>query len=41
LGRITVGNVEQHAERAVQIASMLDINTCPPIQLATQRREIS
>jgi ATP-dependent protease HslVU (ClpYQ) peptidase subunit len=41
LGRITVGNVEQHAERAVQIASMLDINTCPPIQLVTQRREIS
>ena len=30
---------EQHAEKAVQIASMLDINTCPPIQLVTQRRE--
>ena len=31
---------EQHAEKAVQISSMLDINTCPPIQLVTQRREI-
>ena len=41
LGRLTLGNIERHAERAVQIASMLDINTCPPIQLATQRREIS
>ena len=30
---------EQHAEKAVQISSMLDINTCPPIQLVTQRRE--
>jgi ATP-dependent protease HslVU (ClpYQ) peptidase subunit len=41
LGRLTLGNIERHAERAVQIASMLDINTCPPIQLVTQRREIS
>jgi len=41
LGRITVGNVEQHARRAVEIASMLDINTCPPIQLVTQRRELT
>lgn len=39
LGRLTIGNVEQHAEKSVQIASMLDINTCPPIQLVTQRRE--
>ena len=31
---------ERHAEKAVQISSMLDINTCPPIQLVTQRREI-
>jgi ATP-dependent protease HslVU (ClpYQ) peptidase subunit len=41
MGRLTIGNVEQHAEKAVQIASMLDINTCPPIQLVTQRREIT
>ncbi len=26
------------AERAVKIASVLDINTCPPIQLETQQR---
>jgi ATP-dependent protease HslVU (ClpYQ) peptidase subunit len=26
------------AERAVKIASVLDINTCPPIQLETQER---
>ena len=37
--RITIGNVEQHARRAVEIASILDINTCPPIQLVTQKRE--
>ena len=30
---------ERHAEKAVQISSMLDINTFPPIQLVTQRRE--
>lgn len=30
---------ERHAEKAVQISSMLDINTHPPIQLVTQRRE--
>lgn len=41
LGRITDKNVEQHARRAVDIASMLDINTCPPIQLVTQRRELT
>ena len=41
VGRLTVGNVEQHARRAVEIASILDINTCPPIQLVTQRRELS
>ena len=34
-------NAERHAKKAVQIASMLDINTCPPIQLVTQRREIT
>jgi len=26
------------AERAVKIASVLDINTCPPIQIVTQQR---
>jgi ATP-dependent protease HslVU (ClpYQ) peptidase subunit len=26
------------SERAVKIASVLDINTCPPIQLVTQQR---
>ena len=41
LGRLTIGNVEQHAEKSVQIASMLDVNTCPPIQLVTQMRELS
>ena len=41
LGGITNKNVEQHARRAVEIASMLDINTCPPIQLVTQRRELT
>jgi ATP-dependent protease HslVU (ClpYQ) peptidase subunit len=30
---------EQHAEKSVEIASMLDVNTHPPIQLVTQRRE--
>jgi ATP-dependent protease HslVU (ClpYQ) peptidase subunit len=39
LGRLTEDNVVRHAERSVKIASMLDINTCPPIQLVTQRRE--
>jgi hypothetical protein len=40
VGRLSVGNVEQHARRSVEIASLLDINTCPPIQLVTQIREI-
>jgi len=30
---------ERHARRAVEIASVLDINTCPPIQLVSQGRE--
>jgi ATP-dependent protease HslVU (ClpYQ) peptidase subunit len=30
---------EQHARKAIEIASMLDVNTHPPIQLVTQRRE--
>ena len=41
VSRLSVGNVDQHARRAVEIASMLDINTCPPIQLVTQRRELT
>lgn len=36
---VLVGKAEQHAERAVQIASMLDIHTCPPIQLVVQQKE--
>jgi ATP-dependent protease HslVU (ClpYQ) peptidase subunit len=36
--RLTIGNVEQHARRSVEIASMLDINTCPPIQCVIQER---
>ena len=39
--RLTLGNIDQHAERAVQIASILDINTCPPIQLVCQGRIIT
>ena len=30
---------ERHAQRAVEISAVLDVNTCPPIQLVTQRRE--
>ncbi len=30
---------EQHARKSVEIASMLDVNTHPPIQLVVQRRE--
>lgn len=33
-------NVERHAKRAVEIASVLDINTNPPIQIVTQERVI-
>jgi ATP-dependent protease HslVU (ClpYQ) peptidase subunit len=29
---------EHYAKRAVEIASVLDVNTCPPIQLTLQRR---
>ena len=36
LGSFRIANVERHARKAVEIASILDINTCPPIQLATQ-----
>jgi ATP-dependent protease HslVU (ClpYQ) peptidase subunit len=31
--------VERHARRAVEIASVLDVNTCPPIQLVSQDKE--
>lgn len=41
VGRLTSGNVERHAERAVQIACLLDTNSCPPIQLVTQKRELT
>ena len=30
---------ERHARRAVEISTVLDVNTYPPIQLVTQRRE--
>ena len=30
---------ERHAEKAVEIATVLDVNTHPPIQLVTQQRE--
>ena len=30
---------ERHARRAVEIASVLDVNTCPPIQLVVQHKE--
>lgn len=30
---------ERHARRAVEIASVLDVNTCPPIQLVSQDKE--
>jgi ATP-dependent protease HslVU (ClpYQ) peptidase subunit len=36
---IKPSTVERHARRAVEIASVLDVNTCPPIQLVTQERE--
>ena len=39
LGSIKPSNLERHARRAVEIASVLDINTCPPIQLVIQKKE--
>ena len=30
---------QYHATKAVELASMLDVNTCPPIQLVTQRKD--
>ena len=30
---------EQHAQKAVELASVLDVNTHPPIQLVTQKKE--
>lgn len=38
LGRLSISNIEQHAQRSVKIASILDINTCPPIQCVSQGR---
>jgi ATP-dependent protease HslVU (ClpYQ) peptidase subunit len=38
VSNLTVGNVERHARRAVEIACLLDINSCPPIQLVVQER---
>ena len=32
-------NIERHARRAVEIACILDVNSCPPIQLVTQLKE--
>lgn len=32
-------DAERHARKAVQIASLLDVNTCPPIQLVSQDKE--
>jgi hypothetical protein len=28
------------AQKAVETASLLDINTCPPIQIAVQKRKV-
>ena len=39
LDTLSSRNVERHARKSVEIASMLDINTCPPIQLVTQSKE--
>jgi ATP-dependent protease HslVU (ClpYQ) peptidase subunit len=39
LGSIKPSTVERHARRAVEIASVLDVNTCPPIQLVIQTKE--
>jgi ATP-dependent protease HslVU (ClpYQ) peptidase subunit len=36
----TLANVKRHAEKAVQIASMLDVNTSLPSQYVTQDREV-
>jgi len=38
VGSFTLNNIEIHARRAVEIASILDINTCPPIQCVIQGR---
>lgn len=39
VGRLNSNNVARHAERAVQIACLLDTNSCPPIQLVIQTKE--
>ena len=33
-----LARAEHYARRAIEIASVLDVNTCPPIQLAVQRK---
>lgn len=33
-----LARAEHYARRAIEIASVLDVNTCPPIQLAIQRK---
>jgi ATP-dependent protease HslVU (ClpYQ) peptidase subunit len=39
LDSITVSNIERHAHRALKIATILDVNTHPPVQLVTQERK--
>ena len=36
---LTLGSVKRHAERALTIASILDVNTHLPLQFVTQERE--
>lgn len=38
LDSFTEKSIERHARTAVEIASVLDINTCPPIQCVVQER---
>lgn len=40
LDNITGSNVERHARKAVEIASVLDVNTHLPLQFVTQERVI-
>lgn len=39
LGSIKPSTVERHARRSIEIASILDVNTCLPIQLVVQKKE--
>jgi ATP-dependent protease HslVU (ClpYQ) peptidase subunit len=36
---LTVANVKHHAQKAIQIASVLDVNTCLPSQYVSQDKE--